>query len=38
MGFKDLPGGKDNKNKQTNTEIAKEISPKLTDKNTQKPK
>lgn len=38
MGFKDLPGGKNGKNNKTATEFAKEISPKTTDKNTQKNK
>lgn len=38
MGFKDLPGGKNDKNKKNTTEFAKEISPKTNDLNTQKNK
>ena len=38
MGFKDLPGGKNNKDKKNATEFAKEISPKTSNLKTEKNK
>jgi hypothetical protein len=36
VGFKDLPGGKNDKNKKASTDFAKEISPQMNDKNSEK--